>query len=262
MRLAVIADIHGNVLALEAVLADIARRGAEMTIDLGDCVSGPLWPAETYEVLRRLQLPTVRGNHDRALGTLAAKFGLSDAFAADALARAERLQPGGWETLAVTTMPALACQALAALPVMCEPVPGVVAFHGTPEDDTVYLLEDIVDGALALAAPGTIARRLGAVDAPLILCGHSHQPRLVHSGDSVIVNPGSVGCAAYADPTQPAHRSETGSPHARYAIVDDSSGAWAVEFMAVVYDWAAAADRAASNNRPEWAGALRSGRVR
>ncbi len=65
MRLAVIADIHGNLLALDAVLADIAARGVDLTVNLGDCVSGPLWPAETAARLMALGLPTVRGNHDR-----------------------------------------------------------------------------------------------------------------------------------------------------------------------------------------------------
>jgi predicted phosphodiesterase len=44
MQLAVIADIHGNLPALEAVLADIARRGCDLVVNLGDIVSGPLWP--------------------------------------------------------------------------------------------------------------------------------------------------------------------------------------------------------------------------
>ena len=66
MRIAVIADIHGNILALEAVLADLARRGgADRVVNLGDCVSGPLWPRETMERLEALGWPTVRGNHDR-----------------------------------------------------------------------------------------------------------------------------------------------------------------------------------------------------
>ncbi|TIW76192.1 MAG: metallophosphoesterase, partial [Mesorhizobium sp.] len=48
MRIAVLADIHGNLLALDAVLDDLNRRGgADVTVDLGDCVSGPLWPRET-----------------------------------------------------------------------------------------------------------------------------------------------------------------------------------------------------------------------
>ena len=66
MRIAVLADIHGNLLALDAVLDDLKHRGgADITVNLGDCVSGPLWPRETMERLQALDLPTVRGNHDR-----------------------------------------------------------------------------------------------------------------------------------------------------------------------------------------------------
>ena len=74
MRIAVIADIHGNILALEAVLADLARRGgADLFINLGDCVSGPLWPRETVERLMSLGWPTVRGNHDRRVRARSAR---------------------------------------------------------------------------------------------------------------------------------------------------------------------------------------------
>jgi Calcineurin-like phosphoesterase len=65
MRLAVISDVHGNLAALEAVLADIKLRGPDYTINLDDCVTSPLWPRETFEALQSLALPTVRGNHDR-----------------------------------------------------------------------------------------------------------------------------------------------------------------------------------------------------
>jgi predicted phosphodiesterase len=61
MRIAVIADVHGNLLALEAVLADIARHGVDLTVNLGDAVSGPLQPAETAKLLMKNNLPTVRG---------------------------------------------------------------------------------------------------------------------------------------------------------------------------------------------------------
>jgi predicted phosphodiesterase len=62
MRLAALSDIHGNLPALEAVLADIGRRGVERIVNLGDIVSGPLWPRETAARLLPLALPTVRGN--------------------------------------------------------------------------------------------------------------------------------------------------------------------------------------------------------
>ena len=65
MRIAVIADIHGNLPALEAVLADIRHRKADRVINLGDCVSGPLWPSEVVDLLMARDDLTIRGNHDR-----------------------------------------------------------------------------------------------------------------------------------------------------------------------------------------------------
>ena len=57
MRIAVISDIHGNLPALDAVLTDIKERGTDLTVNLGDCVTSPLWPKETFEVLQSLALP-------------------------------------------------------------------------------------------------------------------------------------------------------------------------------------------------------------
>ena len=51
VRLAVISDVHGNLIAVEAVLADIKRRGADHIVNLGDCAASPLWPAETMALL-------------------------------------------------------------------------------------------------------------------------------------------------------------------------------------------------------------------
>ena len=245
MRLAVLADVHGNVRALEAVRGDIARRGADMTINLGDCVSGPLWPEETIAVLSDMRLPTVRGNHDRIIGeTPRARMAASDAFAFDRLTPPERAH-------------------LAGLPQVLVPTAGVLAFHATPTDDNTYLTEDIADGRLVLAAPGIIADRLGGGRAPLLLCGHSHVARVLQGPDGMlIVNPGSVGAPGYIDETSPRHISEAGSPHARYAMLTRSGQAWAVELIAIEYDWGSASRRAAANDRPEWARALATGFVR
>src|SRR5690242_14309575 len=68
MRIAVISDVHGNLVALEAALADIRDRAPDLIVNLGDCVTSPAWPRETMELLDSLALPTVRGNHDRVLG--------------------------------------------------------------------------------------------------------------------------------------------------------------------------------------------------
>ncbi len=240
MRLAIIADIHGNLPALEAVLADMRRHAADLTLDLGDCVSGPLWPLETGERLAGLAFPTVRGNHDRELAeTPRALMGASDAYAFDHMTGAHR-------------------ERLGRLPLTLTLVEGVLAFHGTPTDDAVYLLEDIVGGRMAVATPANVVKRLGVARAPLMLCGHTHQARVVSGPDGcIIVNPGSVGLpAAVGDD----HVSETGSTHARYALATRGPDKrWAIEFFAIEYDWRPAASLAAKNGRPDWAHALATG---
>jgi predicted phosphodiesterase len=242
VRLAVLADIHGNALALEAVLADMRRHAPDLVVDLGDVVSGPLWPVETMELLAGIKPLTVRGNHDRMLTTLSpADMGPSDRYAHGQLSRAQLKQ-------------------LAYLQPSLEIAPGVVAFHASPDDDTTYLTEEIVAGRIVRAHNGMIAERLGAVSARLVLAGHSHIPRLVRLSSGVsIVNPGSVGCPAYTD-SAPPHVSESGSPHARYAIVDlPTTGDPIVRLMALTYPWAEAVNRAEENGRPDWAHALATG---
>jgi hypothetical protein len=71
VRLAVLADVHGNLRALEAVLADVARHAPDAVVDLGDCVAGPLQAADTADLLMGRGFVTVRGNHDRQLVELA-----------------------------------------------------------------------------------------------------------------------------------------------------------------------------------------------
>lgn len=67
MRIAVISDLHGNLAALEAVLGDLARRGADRVVNLGDLLSGGLAPAATADRLMGLGQLIVRGNHERQL---------------------------------------------------------------------------------------------------------------------------------------------------------------------------------------------------
>ena len=247
MRLAILADIHGNLAALEAVLDDLSRRGPiDRIVNLGDCVSGPLWPAETCRLLMSHGWPTVRGNHDRAVAfDGVAGMWPSDAFAHAALSTGQR----AW---------------LGALPCLTEFVPGVTAFHGRPGNDNRYTLEDIEGGKLVPAPATKVLTRLGThARTRLVLCGHSHQPRLLQiEGGALVVNPGSVGCPAYDDPGGIPHVSETGSPHARYAIADIRRGTIDVDFLAVTYDHDAAVKRALDNGRPAWAHALATGFAR
>jgi putative phosphoesterase len=234
MRLAVISDIHGNVRALEAVLVDIRRRSPDAIVNLGDCVTSPLWPHDTFELLETLSLPTVRGNHDRVLALPGDTSRLpSVAFTRAALTERQRAS-------------------LAALPATLDITDGVLAVHGTPTSDTEYLLEQKVDGRLALATADVLGERLGAVDAELVLCGHSHHQHFASDRSGrLVLNPGSVGAPRYAD-NEDRVMNEAGSPHARYAVVTRSTSGWSVEMLAVPYDWAEVVAQAARNGRPDW----------
>ena len=126
-------------------------------------------------------------------------------------------------------------------------------------NDNRYLIEEVSERRLERAHPSAIQERLGDVHARVVLCGHSHQPHLIKlPGGPLFLNPGSVGCPTYDDPGDDPHVSESGSPHARYAVLSIGELASA-EMLAVSYDWKAASARAETNGRTEWAYGLRTG---
>ena len=253
MKLAVISDIHGNLLALQAVLADIALQGVDQTVNLGDILSGPLQPAETADLLIALDFVTIRGNHERqVLELLAGPPDCMDSGSTDGYTATQLLPRHiAW----IRSLPSF-------LPLGDE----VLLCHGTPGSDLQYWLETVMPGFGIAGHPGVraatadeVAERLGNVRASLVLCGHTHVPRAVQSGSTFIVNPGSVGVQAYDDKHPLPHLIETGAPHARYAIVQRESSGWQVELRAVPYDHAVQAEVARGRGRHDWAHALATG---
>jgi predicted phosphodiesterase len=243
MKLAVIADVHGNFEALCAVLDDISKRRPEIIVNLGDHVSGPLQPRETADLLSRSGYPTIRGNHDRQVLYIdRERMGPSDRFAADLLDETHRkwlvsLPPTAWLTDEVF---------------LC---------HGTPSSDCEYFLEQVTESGSHPAESSEVLTRTGDVRASLILCGHTHIPRSERLADGrLIVNPGSVGLQAYEDQLPFPHKMEIGTPHARYAFLE-LRNSWEIEFIQVRYDWERAAELAASRGCEDWARALRTGKV-
>ena len=241
-RIAVLSDIHGNILALERVVADIKKRQVDLVLNLGDHLSGPLWPKATAEFLMQQEWIQISGNHDRQLTAQDPKdHGLSDQYAYPLL-NAHELD---W---------------LHALPAQSVLQNGIVLFHGTPSSDTTYLLETVEYGRARLATQTEIRRRLGETRSRVLLCGHTHISRVVQLSEKVlIVNPGSVGLAAYTNEFPEPHVMETGSPSARYAILDRQDDDWIVELISVSYDYPKAVEQARRNNRPDWGVGLETG---
>jgi putative phosphoesterase len=238
VRIAVIADIHGNIRALEAVQADLRRHAPDLVLNLGDHLSGPLQAAATADLLMETDYIHIRGNHDRQLlDRPLEQMGPSDRAAFAQLTNRHQEWLSNLPPTKLLDEKILLC-------------------HGTPESDVEYLLEEIHGTELRLARPKQIHSTV-----PLLLCGHSHIPRLVRTTTgATIVNPGSVGLPAFDDTHPTLHYVETGSPHARYAIIDQEPKALKVNLIAIEYDWRQASRDAAAAGRPDWAHALAWGR--
>jgi predicted phosphodiesterase len=238
--LAILSDIHGNLPALEAVIADAQAQGCTGFVNLGDTLSGPLWPAETADFLMARDWPTIAGNHERQVLTLPRqRMGASDIFARERLNERQL----SW---------------LAAQPATCELTPDIFLCHGTPASDLTHYLFTVEPAGIRDATDDEVLERTGDRRERLILCGHSHIPgERAFGDDRRAANPGSVGLQAFHDDHPIYYTVENGDPRARYAIVENG----AVTFCQVDYDHLAAAAKADRDGRPDWALGLRTGRM-
>lgn len=232
--LAVIADIHGNRWALEAVLQDIDRRGIEWIVNLGDHLTGPLDPKGTAELLIKRDMLSICGNDDRVLFSPVEELSIAQKYTLEKLAPAH-------------------LQWLRSLPTTSVVADELFVCHGDLFD-APYLLEQVTDSGVSLRSTREIEVSVSTITQPVILCGHSHVPRTVSLPQGkLIINPGSVGLPAYTM-DQPVHYAmESGSPHARYALLRKMQGGWQVEHIQVPYPKEQAIAAAYSNNRPDWA---------
>jgi predicted phosphodiesterase len=241
MRIAAIADVHVNCLALEAVLADIAALGISDVVNLGDHVSGPLEAARTANLLIERGYPSVLGDQDRRL--------------------VELFQEGTSNRKDFQQLDRKHFEWLASMPPSIVYRDEVYLCHAAPRDDAAFWLDYVAaDGTVRPNDIDAIEAEATGVEASLILCGHTHIPRVVRLRDGrIVVNPGSVGLPGYDGQIPVPYKVEVGTPDACYAILENASGGWSVTIRYVPYNNAVASEMARIRGWPTWASALSTG---
>ena len=219
MRLALMSDLHGNELALDAVLAD-ARGDYDQLVCLGDVATLGPRPAAILSRLRELSCPCILGNHD--------EFMLSP----------ELVRSYNESQLIVASVDATRC---ALTPVELAFIRGfsrslaladVFLYHGTPRSN----MEDLV----AETPPAQVDEMLGGMRALVFAGGHTHVQMVRQHRGAVIVNPGSLGMPVreFVHHGPPAIL-----PHAEYAIVDVRAHRVSVDVRRVSLDRGALASQ-------------------
>ena len=192
-RIALFSDIHGNLAALDAVLADIDARGILERYCLGDLVGYGPDPAGVIDRIRELAIPTIMGNYDEGIGNRRGECGcyyVTEQAKADGAASYAFTEPLVDDERAAW---------LAALPHeirLQEDGARILLAHGSPRKINEYLLPDRSDEQLA--------RLAAAAGADVVCVGHIHIPyhRLVPGADGPIhyISSGSVGKPKDGDP--------------------------------------------------------------
>lgn len=231
MRIALLSDIHANLPALEAVLADVDGAAPDAVYHLGDLVGYAPWPDEVVALLRDRGIAGTAGNYD---STVATDYRHCGCRYEDPVQ--EQLSHRSYEWTRTHVAPGTK-RALGELPFRIDVAAGgghqagprLVLVHGTPTLNTLYWTEDRSDEfCLKMAAHAGL--RAGDV----IAFGHTHLPWHREAGGIRFVNTGSVG------------RPKDGDPRAGYVLLELGEGTVEVEFRRVDYDVgrAAAAIRA------------------
>jgi len=246
VKLALLSDIHSNIFALEAVVQDARAKGVEEFVNLGDILYGPIAPKATFDYLQKLNAITISGNQDRQIYQ----------------ATSEEIESNPTMQFILEDLGEDPLDWMKQLPFDQQINPDIYACHGTPENDLVYLLEDIRSGKPEVRKDAEIVKLLNGVAAPIILCGHTHIPRCIElSTGQMVINPGSVGLQAYTDEEPNLHCMENYTPRASYAILQQGSdGQWDVSFHRVSFDVQSAMRAASIRQRGDWVHYLKTGR--
>jgi predicted phosphodiesterase len=238
--IAIFGDIHANLPALEAVLADMDARDLTERYCLGDLVGYGTFPNEVVEFVRAARIPTLIGNYDEGVGSSSSDCGCAYK-TAEEKARGERSI--AWTNAQTTTENKAFLRRLPTQIPLHLGGQAVLLVHGSPRRVNEYLYLDRPDAGLE--------RILDQARTEILICGHTHLPydRTLPSGRRVI-NAGSVG------------KPKDGDPRAGYIVLRETAERIEAEFVRVVYDIerAASAIEAELEMPDEFAAMLREGR--
>ncbi|HUF76947.1 MAG TPA: metallophosphoesterase family protein [Longimicrobiales bacterium] len=236
-RVGVISDIHGNRLALDAVLAELEAERIDEVVCLGDVAVGPQ-PREALARVRELGCPVVMGNWDTAF-----LDGMPSP--ADEVER-KLVEIGRWWADMLTADDRAFMRTFQ--PTLELTLPGgerMLCYHGSPTS--------FDDWILATTSDEEVDRMLGGRAAPLMLGGHTHVQMVRRHRHSVIVNPGSVGLAFY---DWPPARVQV-APWAEYGILSWDAGRLGIELRRTTFDVAGLLQLSLASGMPHaewWAG--------
>jgi putative phosphoesterase len=212
MRFAAIGDIHSNIAALEAVLADIETQDVDFVISTGDLVGYAPFPNEVIDLLRRKGVISIQGNYDKAVGNRELVCGCD-------YREEKQLEMAGLSMLFTNTaVTDSSRQYLRTLPQSLAFDVGdlqVLAVHGSPRLINEYLFED----------SSAVREVTSTLDADVLICGHTHKPYHKVINGKHVINSGSVG--------KPKH----GNPQATYCLVVIADRKVTVDIREVPYDY-------------------------
>lgn len=180
MKIAVLADIHGNAGALRAALIEARKRGVEHLVVLGDLIGYYYAARDVLEQLREWPFVAIRGNHERMF---------AEALSSDRSMQAYRERYGSALDLAAATLERQDIDWLISLPDRLSVDLDGLALelcHGSPRDPDEYIYPDANAATLE-------ACQIAGPD--LVLMGHTHYPMLATGQRPLLLNPGSVGQA-------------------------------------------------------------------
>lgn len=237
-RIAVFSDIHGNALALEAVLKDLEHDHFDHMVCLGDAIQGGPQPAQVVQRLRELECPVVMGNADAWL--LSGQETGDEDISPQRRVKLDAVREWSLAQLSPEDRDFIAgFQPVVELPL--DEGRSLLCFHGSPASFDDFILP---------STPEEEFQRLLSPHLPRLLCGgHTHLQQLRRLGvsESFFFNPGSVGLAYSHQQTEEGFRADA---WAEYAVLTSEGARAGLEFRRVPFDAAQLVEVYLHSGRP------------